>query len=153
MRDPKRLLIGLLTGSGLVVVIWMAIVYGTAGGPGIKPADVSSVEIRLYEERDQKPLDMKSDEQAKIGALLTVLGRGAPTNDHKCASSGKIKVRLKGGEEREFGILAGHHAEFYEYRYYKPKGGGYDIFKVDRAAFLKAMAGLGVTGLDAGRPE
>jgi hypothetical protein len=109
---------------------------------------VDQIEIQLDDLAEhQKAEHTTSGDKGKIETLLTILRSAKPTKDHKCADSGKITLRLKkDGTKLELGILAGHDAQFYEFRAYH--NGRYDIFRVPRAPFLKAIEAFGVGKLN-----
>ena len=135
----------------IVAALLVACLVGCAGkGPDLPAGNVETVDIRLDDwGQNQKAAKVSSTDAAKVRALLAVLRSAKPTEDHKCGDSGKLTLRQKGGGAVEIGILAGHDLRFYEFRVYR--GESYEIFRVERAPFLKAMAAFRVGELDPGR--
>ena len=82
-----------------------------------------------------------SADEGKIEALAAVLRRAEPVEDHKCGDIGRITFRSRDGSETSLGILPAHDRTHYEYR--DSPVTRYDDYRVDRAAFLRAMAALG----------
>jgi hypothetical protein len=84
----------------------------------------------------------------KAGNVQKIIPSAKESEDHKCGDSGQIILCRKNNSEVKIGILAGHDLQHYELRIYQ--GHSYDIFRVNRIPFLKAMADLGVGELDPG---
>jgi hypothetical protein len=85
--------------------------------------------------------------------VLRVMQRGWNTGDHKRGDDAWLIFERADGVPLEFGILPGHDSRYYEYRVYAFGRRTYRIFRMDRQPFLAAMASVGVTDLDLGRPE
>jgi len=122
--------------------------------PAVAMEDVEAIDIHLdtWGER-QKAADTSTQDAGKIEGLLAVLRTAARTTDHKCGDTGTITLRLRGGAKKKIGILAGHDARYYDFRVYRGTGERYDMYRVKRAPFLEAMAGVGANGLDHGSPQ
>lgn len=141
----------------ILATVCLSVAVFAAGCSGATPTlpdtgDVEAVDIALEALGDrQKEASADSKDNQRIEALLSVLRQGQQTSDHKCGDSGTITLRTKRGTAIKLGILAGHKASYYEYRFYS--GSRYTIFRVDRVAFLKAMTDLGMAELDSGFPE
>jgi hypothetical protein len=120
--------------------------------PDFKPEGVESVKVRLRDWGDQqKAAEIESSDSVLVGSLLAIFRSAQRTNDHKCGETGTITLRRKDGSETSLGILAGHDQQYYEFRAHH--GTGYDIFRVERAPFLRAMRAMGAGELDPGSPE
>lgn len=120
----------------------------------IEVNEVAEVEVHLSKiDKRQNAADVITHDAAAIQELLTEVGRGVRTEDHKCGESGRIVVHRTDGSKIRIGILAGHYKDFYEFRVFASDSSGYRIFRSDRASFLRAMAKLGLPELDAGLPE
>jgi hypothetical protein len=132
----------------------VALLVAGLAGCAAKPPDFAAGSIEVVEiklsglAKRQKAAEIRSTDAAQITALLDVLRSAVATRDHKCANSGQIALSQKEKGEVRIGILAGHDEQHYEFRLYR--GGSYDIFQVERAPFLKAMADLGAGELDLG---
>jgi hypothetical protein len=149
-RPPLGFLLSLI---GCLAAVLLVVLWARFGRPPPLRADtVQSVEISLDDLEDRQcPAKASSQDQEKIAALVALLEQGQPTPDHKCGDSGRILFQLKDGRWIRVGILAGHDSRFYEYRRYWD--GKYEMARVDRRSFAEAVEGLGVNGLDQGRPE
>ena len=75
----------------------------------------------------------------KISELLTVLGKGEGTEEHKCAGIGHIIFILNDGRRVDISYLPGHDDDFYEFRY------DISIFRVKRKSFISVMEDIGVS--------
>lgn len=111
------------------------------------------IEIRKLDGNEFRWKSSSSTDVVRIQTLLQVMQTAKGTSDHKCGDSGRLSFQLESGPPLKIGILAGHDADYYEYRVYQANERGYDIFKVDRAEFLQAMNDLGQLDLDLGAPE
>ena len=121
--------------------------------PSLSAKKVEWVEIALHDQVGNKTQGAISKNREKITALVEVLRRGVPTSDHKCGDSGSITLEPFGYGITKLGILAGHHEPYYEFRLYTNDGRGYEMYRVERPAFLEALADLGITKVDLGGPE
>lgn len=120
------------------------------------PGAVESVDVSLMDQWGgrQKGAAASTREPHKVEALVAVLRKARPTDDHKCADSGRITLHRSEGETLEIGILAGHNSNYYEFRAYRNSDRGYDMYRIKREPFLEAMAALGLEEpLDPGTPE
>ena len=107
---------------------------------------VASLEIWLESPPDwQKVKKPTVTDQAKIEALTSVMRNAWAAEDHKCSETGQLMFALKDGSSAWITILPGHDPRYFEYRV-GPRN-KYDIYRVDRGSFGKAMAGLGATNL------
>jgi hypothetical protein len=119
-----------------------------------EPGHVEAIDAyQVHVSPQQAPAKVSNSETAKIEALLAVLRTGEPAADHKCVDDMHVILHRKGGSEQKVGGLAGHDAYYYEFRVYHDKGEGYDMFRVEREPFLKAMAALGLDGLVSDRRD
>ncbi|QEH33552.1 hypothetical protein OJF2_20540 [Aquisphaera giovannonii] len=143
---------GFLIASGAMVVALALVAYLAGWAPArIVPAgDLTQVSIRLDAvEGFQKPTTITSEDAGKIAALAAVLRDNRPSQDHKCASTGELVIRTRDGAAVSLGLLPSHDGRSFEFRV--PREASYDVVRVDRDAFLKAMADLGATGIYTGR--
>jgi hypothetical protein len=143
----------------ITFVLFMVLVYGyifwmsPRRQPNLPQEAFQTLGIQLHAERNQPPQTVTSTDAVKIAALVKVLRSGEPTDDHKCADSGELTLQLASGEKRSLGILPGHHAPYYEFRLRATNGRNYEMYRVDRAALLAALADFGITKVDLGAPE
>jgi len=147
----RKLLIALL-----LFVIPAACYYVWTGylrQPALLADRVELVEISLHDQMGNKTQQTLSKDPAKISALVEVLRTGKPASDHKCGNSGKVTLVLFGDTKIELGLLAGHHPEYYEFRLYTNDWRQYEMYRVDRAAFLAALESMQITQVDLGGPE
>src|SRR5262245_26370429 len=116
---------------------------------------VVAINVSLYPwGQQQKAFSAKITDERQIKSLVDVLRRAERTKDHKCGASGGFLFEMKDGSQIEIRILAGHKTEFYAYRvFYGKNYSNYEIFRVNRAAFERAMKDIGVEELDQGSPE
>jgi hypothetical protein len=115
------------------------------------PGNVESVDVRLDDWQDrQKGAEASTRDASKITELIAVLRKGEPATDHKCGTSGWLILHQEGGRTCRVGILAGHNPRYYEFRVYRGEGSRYDMYRVEREPFLKAMSGVGLDQLDPG---
>lgn len=137
------------------VAIILILLTGCGRKPSaFEPGDVETVDARMADGGNrQHAAKTSSSDARRIDALLGVLRKGEPAADHKCVDGGHITLHEKGGGELKIGILTGHDARYYEFRVYRGKGEGYDMFRVEREPFLKAMTGLGLDVLNPGGPK
>lgn len=114
--------------------------------------DPTAIELMAIELKDmgprQKPAKFVVNEPRKFKDLVLLFNRAQATRDHKCGDSGQIILHFKRRPPWIFGILAGHDKRYYEFRVYQGETDG--IFHVERDAFAKAMAELGIKDLDPG---
>jgi hypothetical protein len=139
---------------------WIALAIGVSitGCGGSSPAldfgNVEAITLRVDEDGDYRhPVTVESSEPGKIEALLAVFRKGELAKEHKCADSGEITLRRKGGGKQVIGVLAGHNSRYYEIRVYPTNETDWQIYRVERTPFLNAMAGFGLEKLDRGGPE
>ncbi len=131
-----------LVGAGLVLRPWWK-------EPPLKSGAIKSLDIEWRAVRDgDRPGRTTTSDVPKIEALATLLREGEPAEDHKCADSAELTFHRVDGTLAHVGFLAGHDATHDEFRSYQ--GDRYGVYRVDRSRFRKAMADLGVTGLDPG---
>lgn len=123
--------------------------------PGFAVMDAADLEVELHNGYNEKsPVAKKNTgDPAKMEAVFAVLRTGRPTSDHKCGSSGQIKIKRKSGSVLNIGILPGHNPDYYEYRVHRDGDSAYGMFKVAREPFVEAMKGLGIEKIDLGQPE
>jgi hypothetical protein len=78
-----------------------------------------------------------------MAALLSVISSAEPSQGHKCANRGAIRIRLKGGDVIGVGLLPSHTESSYQFRLYD--GDSLEgVFSVQRAVLVDALEGLGV---------
>lgn len=155
---PNRKLFLWVSAATLLVLCVVGVGYlvWAPRPPDIAPGSVEIVEIELRAVTSRQKADKASSrDPMKIETLLALLRKGKATDDHKCGDSGKVLIRKKDGSELKIGVLAGHDVKNYEFRVYQSGlYSQYDIFRVERPAFLKAIADFGITTeLDPGKPE
>ena len=78
-----------------------------------------------------------------LQALLAVISNAEPSQDHKCANRGAVRLWMKDGTVVAIGLLPGHDQDRYQLRFYK----GSEIegtYSVRRNALVAALVGLGV---------
>ena len=79
----------------------------------------------------------------RLAGLIRVI-RGARTpGGHKCSNAGSIRFRLTGGGMVGVGLLPSHSPGVYELRIYDGER-LVDVYRVERAALLNALAALRV---------
>lgn len=110
--------------------------------PALVDTEITTVDLKRFLIATDKPTSASTGDPAKIKALAEIVKTGIPTDDHKCADGGRLSFHLAGGKTLEVGILAGHDERYYEYRVYSSEREGYSMFRVDREAFLAAMANI-----------
>jgi hypothetical protein len=87
-----------------------------------------------------------------MASLVSVISNAEPGQGHKCANRGAIRFRMKGGEVVAVGLLPSHAEGFYEFRLYDgDRLAG--VCRVQRAALLAALEGLGVPVDDPAFPD
>jgi hypothetical protein len=87
-----------------------------------------------------------------MASLASVISDAEPSQGHKCANRGAIRFRMAGGEVIAVGLLPSHTEGFYEFRLYngdRLEG----VYRVQRAALLAALEGLGVPVDDPAFPD
>ncbi len=119
-----------------------------ASPPALPPGSIKSVEVERLIRRDEHTAteSVASEDAIKTHALAALVEQGKPVPYHKCGPRAYLRFRLHSGQMVEMWLFPGHSESHYEYRY--PAQGLGNMFRVDRAAFLKAMSDIGVTGLD-----
>lgn len=140
----------------LVIVLLAAGYYIWASylrWPMIPVSQIQVVEIYLFNQSGTPTQQVVTDNRSKFEPLLEVLQEGVPTSDHKCGTSGSLMLKLQDGSKLELGLLAGHDNQYYEFRLYTYDWKRYEMYRVDRAALLAALADLGITQVDLGGPE
>lgn len=141
---------------GLHVAIALGAV-GCSNGPAANKARFSeqsfeSASLVLTNwDHPEKSQSIEVRDRDLLKSLLVVLDNRKSTSDHKCADAGSLILHARQGSDGDWkvGILPGHNDGFYELRIYSDKQ--YEIFQVDRAAFLAAARKLGVTAIDQGK--
>jgi hypothetical protein len=120
--------------------------------PSLPRGSIASLVIDLDETRGgQGAVKITNTDGSKIESLASVLSRARSAEDHKCSSTGKLIFGMKDGIAAFLGLLPGHDRRYYEFR--APSQDGYNVFKIERQAFLQTMAALGVSTLEPGLPE
>ncbi len=71
-------------------------------------------------------------------AVLTVLREGRKSQEHRCMNYGSLILHYAAGGSSILGILPGHHADRYEFRY------NHALYSVPRNDFISAMKSMGV---------
>jgi hypothetical protein len=138
--------------AGMIVVAVLASQALGPRPPSLPRGSIASLVIDLEEiHGGQAAIKIRSTDGSRIESLAAVLRRARSAEDHKCSSTGKLIFGMKDGTAAFFGLLPGHDRRYYEFR--TPSEDGYNVFKIDRQAFLQTMAALGVSTLEPGLPE
>jgi len=121
--------------------------YYLPNRPTTSVAKVESVEVHLHRFNVDEPGRLQVDtrvsttDSEQIRALLDVFRGAKRAESHNCGASGTITMRRKDDTSEEVHILPGHDEVYYEYWYHSR------INRVDRQAFLSALAAMGVHGV------
>ena len=111
--------------------------------PGLQKGEIASLEIFDRDPASRvEELVFQTSDPERIEPLAAVIRSATPGRDHKCADTGVIVLHMKDGRAVRLGTLAGHDAAFWEYRLYS--GEAYEVFRVDRGAFLRVLEQFGV---------
>ncbi len=135
---------GTAAGSGGMALVAI-LAYQALGPrpPSLPAGSIAALDIELEETSGgQGAIKITSTDGSKIESLAAVLRQATSAGDHKCSSTGKLTFAMKDGSAAFFGFLPGHDRRYYEFR--APSDDGYKVYKIDRHAFLRAMAALGV---------
>lgn len=82
----------------------------------------------------EKPINSASS----CSAIVQVLGNAQKSMEHQCMNIGKIKMRYSNDVVFEMGILPGHHAGRYEFRY------NHALYSLSQSQFFAALQSAGV---------
>jgi hypothetical protein len=115
---------------------------GCAAGPQSPRFDFSLHDIEAIEVAfPAHSIDARSSDGRAIRSLLETLSAAIAHPTHKCESIGKLIVCLKWGRREEFGLLAGHGEDTFEFRYRD------ELYRLPRETFAAALRAIGVERL------
>ncbi|HKB02431.1 MAG TPA: hypothetical protein VKD90_09430 [Gemmataceae bacterium] len=143
-KQSKRLL------TVLVVIAIISMILGLVlpflQKPRFVADEIAAVEVSLIELPDQPEWQVTSADAAAIAALVEVLNTGDRVVRIMGEPTGTITLRQVNGDFI-LDFRPGDEDEYYEFRVRcgTPRG----IYRVERQAFLSAMADLGVSDLAA----
>ncbi|WP_165222343.1 hypothetical protein [Aquisphaera insulae] len=122
------------------------LLLGPAGDPVVRvlpDGEFREVKIRLIDVPGaQRAATIENGDASRIAALARVLRTARRSSDHKCESTGEIVLRTVEGKTAVLGMLPSHDGRSFEFR--SQSGQGYDVVRVDRDGFIRAMTDLGV---------
>jgi hypothetical protein len=129
--------------GGMALLAMLAYQALSPRPPSLPAGSIAALDIEIEgTPRGPGAVKITSADRSKIESLAAVLRQATSAGDHKCSSTGKLTFAMKDGSAAFFGFLPGHDRRYYEFR--APSENGYKVFRIDRRAFLRAMAALGV---------
>jgi len=110
----------------------------------LRPSDIVAVRVNLNPWGPGLGFETElPGDDSRLEALIAMIREAEPGPNHKCANAGAIRVRMQDGSVIGVGLLPGHVTGLYGFRLYD--GDRYvAAYRVERAALLGALAGLGV---------
>ena len=110
----------------------------------LRPGEIASVRIHLDAAGADLGFEAEVDgADPALAPLIAVIREARTPGGHKCRNAGSIRFRRTDGRVVGVGLLPSHDRGVYELRIYDGER-LVDAWRVERAALLRALAGLGV---------
>jgi len=117
---------------------------GTDLRDSLRPENITRVRINLNPWGGRIGFETEAaGDDPRVEALAAVIRSAEPGGGHKCANAGAIRFRTQDGGMIGVGLLPSHTEGLYELRLYD-EDRYVAVYRVERAALLAALQGLGV---------